>query len=92
MFSNNLPPKTLNYLGLDYESLMTVKEDIILVANTAFGSTGTYANYIGFDGMAQAITGGNFYSGFPNQPIRCTVNFVDFSLLSTFNITRSSMV
>ena len=49
------------------------------MANTAFGSTGTYANYIGFDGMAQAITGGNFYSGFPDQPIRCTVNFVDFS-------------
>jgi len=75
----NLPPKTLSYLGLDYESLTAVKEDVILVANTAFGSTGTYANYIGFDGMAQAITGGNFYSGFPDQPIRCTVNFVDFS-------------
>jgi len=75
----NLPPKTLKFLALDYDSLTTIKEDIILVANTAFGSTGPYADYIGFDGMAQAITGGNFYSGFPDQPIRCTVNFVDFS-------------
>ncbi len=75
----NLPPKTLQYLELDYDSLTAINKDIILVANTAFGNTGPYANYIGFDGMAQAITGGNYYSGFPDQPIRCTVNFVDFS-------------
>ena len=75
----NLPPKTLTYLELDYEHLTAIKKDIILVANTAFGSQGPYANYIGFDGMAQAITGGNFFSGFPDKPIRCTVNFVDFS-------------
>ncbi len=75
----NLPPKTLQYLELDYDSLTAIKKDIILVANTAFGNTGPFANHIGFDGMAQAITGGNYYSGFPDQPIRCTVNFVDFS-------------
>ena len=75
----NLPPKTLKYLALDYDSLTTIKKDIILVTNTAFGNNGPFANYIGFDGMAQAITGGNYFSGFPDQPIRCTVNFVDFS-------------
>jgi len=75
----NLPPKTLQYLALDYDTLTAIKKDIILVTNTAFGNTGPFANYIGFDGMAQAITGGNYYSGFPDQPIRCTVNFVDFS-------------
>ncbi len=75
----NLPPKTLKYLELDYASLTAIQADIILVTNTAFGNTGPFADYTGFDGMAQAITGGNYYSGFPNQPIRCTVNFVDFS-------------
>ena len=75
----NLPPKTLKALELDYDALTTIKEDIILVASTAFGSTGPYANHIGFDGMAQAISGANFFSGFPDQPIRCTVNFLDFS-------------
>ncbi len=75
----NLPPKTLKYLELDYDSLTAIQEDIILVTNTAFGNTGPFADYTGFDGMAQAITGGNYYSGFPDQPIRCTVNFVDFS-------------
>ena len=75
----NLPPKTLQYLALDYDSLTAIKKDIILVANTTFGSTGPYANRIGFDGIAQGITGGNYFSGFPDKPIRCTVNFVDFS-------------
>ena len=75
----NLPPKTLKALSLDYESLCQLKEDIILVANTAFGSKGPFANNIGFDGMAQAISGANFFSGFPDQPIRCTVNYLDFS-------------
>ena len=71
--------KLYNSWELDYESLTTVRKDIILVANTAFGSKGPYANHIGFDGMAQAMSGANFFSGFPGQPIRCTVNYLDFS-------------
>ena len=75
----NLPAKTLQALELDYESLTAIKENIILVANSAFGSKGPYANHIGFDGMAQAMSGANFFSGLPGQPIRCTVNYLDFS-------------
>lgn len=75
----NLPPKTLAHLGLDYESLIAIKKDIILVANTAFGSDGPFANRIGFDGIAQGISGSNYYSGLPDTPMRCTVNFIDFS-------------
>jgi len=75
----NLPPKTMKALALDYDSLQAIKKDIILVANTAFGSDGPFANRIGFDGIAQAISGANFFSGFPDQPIRCTVNYLDFS-------------
>ena len=75
----NLPPKTMKFLELDYESLKSIKKDIILVANTAFGSQGEFANRIGFDGIAQGISGANYYSGLPNLPIRCTVNYIDFS-------------
>lgn len=75
----NLPPDTLQKLGLDYESLKKINEEIILVANTAFGAEGPYANHIGFDGIAQAISGANFYSGLPDKPVRCTVNYIDYS-------------
>ena len=75
----NLPPKTLKALQLDYDSLKAIKENIILVANTAFGSKGPFANRIGFDGIAQGISGAVTYSGLPNFPIRCSVNYIDFS-------------
>ncbi len=75
----NMPDKTLRVLGLDYETLKAIKSDIILTTNTAFGTKGAFANRIGFDGMAQAMSGANFFSGRPGQPVRAAVNYVDFS-------------
>ena len=75
----NMPPRTMKSLGLDYENLKKIKPDIILVANTAFGRKGAFANRIGFDSMAQAMSGSNHFSGMPGQPTRCATNYVDFS-------------
>ena len=43
----NLPPDTLEALGLDYESLATIKPDIILTMISAFGRGGPYSNRVG---------------------------------------------
>ncbi len=51
----NLPAPTLKTMGLDYESLSTIKPDIILTAVSAFGSTGPYSHRVGFDGVAAAM-------------------------------------
>ncbi|MEM7336381.1 MAG: CoA transferase [Chloroflexota bacterium] len=75
----NMPPEVLTALGLDYETLSSLKEDIILVANSAFGNQTPYANQIGFDGIAQAMSGTNFYSGKPGKPMRTAVPYIDFS-------------
>ena len=40
----NLPPKTLRSMGLDYDSLKAIKQDIILTTVNAFGSGGPYAH------------------------------------------------
>ena len=61
----NMPPKALTHLGLDYDSLCDAKPDIILATNTAYGTNGEQANKIGFDGIAQAMSGANFMSGWP---------------------------
>ena len=53
----NLPPDTLATMGLDYESLCTHRSDIILTTSTAFGASGPYATRVGFDGVAQAMSG-----------------------------------
>ena len=53
----NLPEKTLEAMGLDFESLSKVNPKIILTSNTAFGTSGPYADRVGFDGVAQAMSG-----------------------------------
>ena len=63
----NLPEKALKALGLDYETLTAIKPDIILVTATAFGTTGPYATKVGFDLVAQAMSGAMHLSGQPGQ-------------------------
>ncbi len=55
----------LKKLGLDYETLGSIKSDIILTTGSAFGSTGPYATRGGFDTVAQAMSGGMYLYGTP---------------------------
>ena len=74
----NLPFKVLRRVGLDYESLKKFKEDIILVMASAFGSDGPYADRVGFDGVAQAMSGAMNLTGFPEAPVRSVAPFIDY--------------
>jgi crotonobetainyl-CoA:carnitine CoA-transferase CaiB-like acyl-CoA transferase len=74
----NMPDAAMMANGLDYESLKAVKPDIILGRATAFGSGGPYADRVGFDGIGQAMSGGTYRSGPPEQPFRSAVPYVDF--------------
>jgi len=78
----NLPPDTLQAMGLDYESLKAVKPDIILTMISAFGSNGPYANRVGFDGLGQAMSGAMYMSGTPEQPVKSYAPFIDFGTAS----------
>jgi crotonobetainyl-CoA:carnitine CoA-transferase CaiB-like acyl-CoA transferase len=74
----NLPAPVLRKLGLDYDSLKAIKPDIILTQISAFGADGPYANRVGFDPVAQAMSGAMSVTGFPGAPIRSVVPFEDF--------------
>lgn len=74
----NLPVDVVERLRLDYESLKAIKEDVILVLATAFGPDGPYATRVGFDGVAQAMSGSMSLTGFPGPPVRSIVSFVDY--------------
>tara|TARA_B100000029_G_scaffold196105_1_gene194192 strand:- start:398 stop:1582 length:1185 start_codon:yes stop_codon:yes gene_type:complete len=78
----NLPPDTLKTMGLNYESLITIKSDIILTMISAFGTGGPYANRVGFDGLGQAMSGNMFMSGTPDQPVKAYGPFIDFGTAS----------
>jgi crotonobetainyl-CoA:carnitine CoA-transferase CaiB-like acyl-CoA transferase len=78
----NLPGETLKSLGLDYDSVSAINPRIILAAVSAFGLDGPYANRVGFDGIAQAMSGSTYFSGTDDQPVRAAAPYVDFGTAS----------
>jgi len=75
----NMPPRTMESLGLDYASLCRIKPDIILAATSAFGSAPSMRDRPGFDGVGQAISGMVHTTGLPDQPMKMMVPVVDFA-------------
>lgn len=89
----NLSLPALKQMGIDYESLKAVKEDIILVMNTAFGSEGGYSERVGFDTVAQAMSGAMDLTGFSGTPSRSVVLFEDYgtAMLGAFGTVCALM-
>jgi len=82
----NLPASALKSMGLDEATLRGIKEDIILVTQSAFGNEGPYARRGGFDGVGQAMSGAMHITGTPGAPAKAAAPYVDFStaVLSAF--------
>lgn len=74
----NLPWEILPSIGLDYASLKAIKSDIILTTMSTFGSEGPYARRVGFDGVAQAMSGMMYMTGHPDEPMRAAAPYADF--------------
>ncbi|MCH8503978.1 MAG: CoA transferase [Ectothiorhodospiraceae bacterium] len=74
----NLPPQGLQAMGLDYDSLRAIRPDIILTTVTAMGTGGPASNRLGFDNIAQALSGAMHLSGPPDRPTKTVTNYADF--------------
>src|SRR5579859_761480 len=74
----NLPNNVLKSMRLDYDSLRAIKPDIVLARISTFGPDGPYANRVGFDTVAQAMSGAMSLTGFPGAPVRDIVPFEDY--------------
>ncbi len=75
----NLPPQTLERMGLDYATLCESKPDIILSTVSAYGHGGPWSHRVGFDGVAQAMSGAMHMSGHEEEPMRSYYPWVDFT-------------
>lgn len=78
----NLPGPTLKTMGLDYDTVSSLNPRAVLAVVSAFGLEGPYAERVGFDGIAQAMSGAAFFSGSPEQPSRAAAPYVDFGTAS----------
>ncbi|TAK69872.1 MAG: CoA transferase [Betaproteobacteria bacterium] len=74
----SLPHATLVEMGIDYASLKAIKEDIILTMVSTFGSLGPYSERVGFDGIAQVMSGATYIGGFPGQPMKSYAPYADY--------------
>lgn len=74
----NLPGAGLRDLGIDYASLTRIRPDAILAAVSAFGAHGPYATKVGFDGVAQAMSGAPYLSGF-GPPTKSFASWCDMT-------------
>ena len=75
----NLPPATLQQLGLDYATLSALNPRIVQATVTAYGPGGPYSGRPGFDSIGQAMSGAMYLSGLPEAPARAAVPYVDVS-------------
>ncbi|MEY2928041.1 MAG: hypothetical protein RL367_2518 [Pseudomonadota bacterium] len=75
----NMPRRPVKSLGLNYERLCEVKPDIIFVHMTTFGSEGPYADRLGFDAIAQVMSGLVHISGEEAKPMKQNSAWVDMS-------------
>jgi crotonobetainyl-CoA:carnitine CoA-transferase CaiB-like acyl-CoA transferase len=78
----NLPAETLKAMGLDWDSVSKINPRVILAVGTAFGLEGPYSGRVGFDGVAQAMSGAAYFSGTLEQPVRSAAPWVDFGTAS----------
>jgi crotonobetainyl-CoA:carnitine CoA-transferase CaiB-like acyl-CoA transferase len=75
----NLPGSALSEMGMTYEDLKKIKPDIVMTWISAFGSGGPYSDRLGFDAVGQVMSGAVSRAGWPDQPVRSIVPYVDFS-------------
>ncbi|MFC2020146.1 CaiB/BaiF CoA transferase family protein [Chloroflexota bacterium] len=74
----NFGPVVNKKLGLNYTVLKAIKKDIIVVAISAYGQDGPYAQRLGYDSIAQAMCGLMYATGFPGSPpVKLNVAFID---------------
>jgi crotonobetainyl-CoA:carnitine CoA-transferase CaiB-like acyl-CoA transferase len=78
----NLPAETLKGMGLDWDSVSAINPRAVLAVVSAFGLEGPYATRVGFDGVAQAMSGAVWFAGTPEQPVRAAAPWVDFGTAS----------
>ncbi|MBN1664975.1 MAG: CoA transferase [Deltaproteobacteria bacterium] len=64
---DNMRPDAMIKMGLGYEDLRKIKEDIIVISSSGRGHEGPESNYLGFATIHQSIGGLSYISGHPED-------------------------
>ncbi len=64
----NFSPRVVEHFGLDYESLVSLKPDLIVVRMPGFGLRGPWRDYVGWALNIEQISGMSAVTGYPDGP------------------------
>ncbi len=65
--AENFAPRAMRGFGLDYDSLVAHRPDLVMVSACLNGQTGPHKNYPGFGGQGSALSGYNWLTGWPDR-------------------------
>ena len=65
--AENFAPKAMRGFGLDYDTLVADKPDLVMVSTCLNGQTGPHRDYPGFGGQGSALSGFNYLTGWPDR-------------------------
>ncbi|MCB2180476.1 MAG: CoA transferase [Desulfobulbaceae bacterium] len=68
VFIENSRPGVLEKLGFGYTDLSAANEDIIMLSMSAFGATGSFAQFAGYGAVFEAVSGIQSLTGYRNGP------------------------
>lgn len=76
--TDNFRPGTMQRLGLDHDSLVAVKPDIITLSCTAYGHTGPWRAYGARARTVDAVCGLSYLTGYEGEEaLRASSNYMD---------------
>ncbi|MDH3678568.1 MAG: CoA transferase [Acidimicrobiia bacterium] len=65
--TESFTPKAMTAFGLDYESLLPIRPDLIMTSSCLMGHTGPHRSLAGFGTMAAAVSGWFHITGWPDR-------------------------
>jgi benzylsuccinate CoA-transferase BbsF subunit len=68
--AENYAPRAMKGFGIDYDALVEVKPDLVMVSACLNGQFGPHKDYPGFGGQGAALSGYNWLTGWPDlEPV-----------------------
>jgi benzylsuccinate CoA-transferase BbsF subunit len=75
--TDNMRAGSMARMGLGYDELRKIKSDIIVLSLSSRGQEGPQKDYAGYASIHQAIGGGAYINGYPDEPPCTTMGDVD---------------
>jgi benzylsuccinate CoA-transferase BbsF subunit len=68
--AENYAPRAMKGFGLDYDTIVEVKPDLVMISACLNGQFGPHKDYPGFGGQGAALSGYNWLTGWPDlEPV-----------------------